>query len=66
MHPRDDVALRHLDLVVHTVSKKTHDVQVGLLDETDAASIALAFGQAQPLRCRGLPFVFQLQLAFAW
>ena len=48
MHPRDDVAFRDLDLVVHTVSKKTYDVQVGLLYETDAASIAMTFRQAQP------------------
>ena len=48
MHPRDDVAFRDLDLVVHTVSKKTYEVQVGLLYETDAAAIAMTFRQAQP------------------
>ncbi len=48
MDPRDDVAFRDSDLVVHTVSKKTYDVQVGLLYETDTASIAQTFRQAQP------------------
>jgi hypothetical protein len=48
MHPRDDVAFRDLDLVVHTVSKKTYGIEVGVLYETDAASIAMTFRQAQP------------------
>ena len=48
MHPRDDVAFRDLDLVAHTVSKKTYGIEVGVLYETDTASIAQTFRQAQP------------------
>jgi hypothetical protein len=34
--------------VLHAVRRKTDDVQLGLLDETDTASIAMAFREAQP------------------
>ena len=48
MDPPDDGVLHDLNLVVHAVRRKADDVQLGLLDETDTASIAMAFRQAQP------------------
>ena len=37
-----------MNLVVHAVRRKSDDVQLGLLDETDTASIAITFREAQP------------------
>jgi hypothetical protein len=48
MNPPDDVVLHALNLVVHAVRKKTDEVEVGVLDQSDTASIAMAFRQAQP------------------
>ena len=48
MDPPDDVVFHDLNLVAHAVRRKTDDVQLGLLDETDTASIAMTFREAQP------------------
>ena len=48
MDPPDDVVFHDLNLVVHAARGKTDDLQLGLLDETDAAAIAMAFREAQP------------------
>ncbi len=48
MDPHDDVVFHDLNLVVQTVRKKTDDVQLGLLHETDTALIARTFREAQP------------------
>ena len=48
MDPRDDRVFHNLNLVPHAVRRKTDDVQLGLLDEADTDSIAMAFREAQP------------------
>jgi hypothetical protein len=48
MDPPNDVAFHDLSLVIRAVRGGVDDVQVGLLDGSDTAAVAMAFHQAQP------------------
>ena len=48
MDPPNDVVFHDLSLVIRAVRRGVDDVQVGLLDGPDTASVAMTFRQAQP------------------
>jgi hypothetical protein len=48
MDSPNDAVSHDLSLVIRAVRRGSDDVQVGVLDQSETASIAMAFAQAQP------------------